>query len=273
MDRLKNLIVIALAISAVSANRICPGAPSSAYGNGLLGCTKPICIVAGGGLRPSPDPTKYYQCAGPSISYEMKCAPGTCFSFEYQVCVHPRDWIDNCQRSIATPKPEVPEVVTTERPVEVITTEKPVEVVTTVKTTELPTEVPTTEQVPENTVSTTPPETTKTVETTPFSNSPTEEITTLPPTTEIIRNIQNCPGSDPATLLDNIQSDCEPLTCNNVFFTENRRFPTKDPSYYYFCFNEKALGQQRCPTDTCFDYLTQECVPPSQWRNVCSGLK
>lgn len=79
---------------------LCPGSPESSYGFGQLSCSRPVCLVAGGGgLFPSPDPTSYFVCVGHDWSVEMRCAPGSCFSLKYQGCVHPRDWTDICDRS------------------------------------------------------------------------------------------------------------------------------------------------------------------------------
>lgn len=122
MDLLNSLFLLILALSAVAANSICPGAPPSAYGNGILDCEPPSCTAAGSDLIPSPDPTKFFQCAGPGFSAEMKCAPGTCFSLQFQVCVHPRDWTDSCQRLVATPEPEYTEDTTTDWPFDEETT-------------------------------------------------------------------------------------------------------------------------------------------------------
>lgn len=194
------LVPLALALSLVQANTICPGAPSSSYGNGLLGCTRPVCLASGGGLRPSADPTKFFVCAGLNIDYEMSCAPGTCFSYEYQVCVHPRDWTDDCLRA------QEPTVA--------------------------------------------PPEM--------LSNEPD-------------RSVQICPSSDPNTLSYGAE-DCDPFQCSADLNASNRKFPSKNPLYFYYCFTDTVLSQERCPTGTCFDYGRQLCVLPSEWQNYCSGL-
>lgn len=84
----------------VCGNILCPGSPESSYGHGQLPCSPPLCLVAGGGgLFPSPDPTRYFVCAGLDWGVEMRCAPGTCFSLQIQGCVHHEDWKDVCNRS------------------------------------------------------------------------------------------------------------------------------------------------------------------------------
>lgn len=120
MNLLRSFAVVLAAFSvATTANQLCPGASSASYGNGQLACTQPVCLVSGGGLRPSSDPTKFFVCAGPGINYEMSCAPQTCFSYSKQTCVHPNDWTDICQRHQASETT----TITTEEPT--TTTQEP----------------------------------------------------------------------------------------------------------------------------------------------------
>lgn len=288
MNLLKSLVTFALALSVANANTVCPGAPSTSYGGGMLGCVRPICIVAGGGLLPSPDPTKYFVCAGPSLNYEMSCAPGTCFSFQYQVCVHPRDWVDTCQRSeaITTEAPAttqapttLPEVPSTEAPTTTKAPETSPTTLPAVPSTEAPVTTPSTEAP-----STAAPVTTE-APVTPSASTTEAPVTTVASTTlapvttepavpaasEPTRSVQICPGSD-RTAVNYGPLDCGPFVCTTELYAANAKVPTPDPLYFYFCFNDKALGQERCPTGTCFDYGAQGCVDPSVWQNYCHGL-
>lgn len=232
-------VPLALAWSVIQANTICPGAPSSSYGNGLLGCTRPVCLASGGGLRPSADPTKFFVCAGLNIDYEMSCAPGTCFSYEYQVCVHPRDWTDDCLRA------QGPTTTTTQKHT------------TTTTTTQEPTT--TTTQEPSTSTTTTTQELSTTV-------APPEVLSNEP-----ARSVQICPSSDPNTISYGAE-DCDPFQCSADLKASYRKFPSKNPLYFYYCFTDDVLSQERCPTGTCFDYGRQQCVLPSEWQNYCSGL-
>lgn len=93
------VLLVALPLKIVVANTACPGAPESSYKNGQLSCDRPSCPAGtAGSFYASPDPTRYFVCAGPDRSYEMRCAPGSCFSPKSQGCVNPRDWTDFCQR-------------------------------------------------------------------------------------------------------------------------------------------------------------------------------
>lgn len=86
----------------VGADTICPGAPLSSYGKGHLKCDKPVCTQSLSYIFPSLDPTKFYRCAGSTRVDEQSCADGTCFSEKGQGCVFPRDWVDECIRSVPT---------------------------------------------------------------------------------------------------------------------------------------------------------------------------
>lgn len=107
MNLLKICFLVASSLCVVvNGKETCPGAPLTSYGNGQLACAAPICIFSGSALTPSSDPTKYFVCAGPNRYYEMPCAPGTCFSSKEQTCVHPWEWVEECQ-SNAYPVPQI----------------------------------------------------------------------------------------------------------------------------------------------------------------------
>uniref|UniRef100_A0A1B0D0Y4 Chitin-binding type-2 domain-containing protein n=1 Tax=Phlebotomus papatasi TaxID=29031 RepID=A0A1B0D0Y4_PHLPP len=78
----------------------CPGAQDGQYAPGPHSCAPPPCTWdqwQDEKLYPTRDPTKFYQC-GPGVGnlYVMPCAPGTCFSFDVQGCVHVYDWKNPC---------------------------------------------------------------------------------------------------------------------------------------------------------------------------------
>ncbi|XP_055697274.1 integumentary mucin C.1-like [Phlebotomus papatasi] len=78
----------------------CPGAAQHQYEAGPHSCEPPPCTAEQwlkGTLLPTRDPTKFFQC-GPGVGnlFIMPCAPGTCFSFDHQVCVHNYDWKNPC---------------------------------------------------------------------------------------------------------------------------------------------------------------------------------
>lgn len=79
---------------------ICPGATDSQHDPGTMSCAAPQCTIQEwltGTLWPTRDPIFFYQCGPGSGNLETKtCAPGTCFSFQDQVCVHPRNWRNDC---------------------------------------------------------------------------------------------------------------------------------------------------------------------------------
>lgn len=84
----------------VGALGVCDGAPDSAYVPGELDCAAPACTEeqywANTHFATS-NPRTFWQCPGISWVQEMPCAPGTCFSFTHQVCVHARDWVNQCK--------------------------------------------------------------------------------------------------------------------------------------------------------------------------------
>lgn len=47
-------------------------------------------------LFPTRNPRTFFQCANQANVVEMPCAPGTCFDFRQQVCIHARDWVNQC---------------------------------------------------------------------------------------------------------------------------------------------------------------------------------
>lgn len=276
-------VLIALAVCIANANILCPGAPVSAYGKGELECSKPICLASGGALRPSSNPKKYFVCAGPNLSYEMNCAPGTCFSHKSQGCVHPVNWRDSCVQQNPV-EPEVP-AKPTEAPVTNPTepsgdiTTKPTEVPATNPTnpTEAPVEIinptePSGEITPNPTE--VPTEVPATIPTKPTDapivdpTNPTEPSIVVD---DVPRNVQVCPGSDPVTLTYGDQ-DCNSFVCTSELKQSNRRWPTKNPQYYAFCFTDSVFSEMRCPGNTCFDYGRQACVDPALWQNYCHGL-
>ncbi|GAB0090089.1 hypothetical protein DMENIID0001_047650 [Sergentomyia squamirostris] len=78
---------------------VCWGPPPA---NGGLSCTAPSCSfdeMNRNLLFPSRTPTQFFRCAGVGFPVIINCAPGTCFDFVQQVCVHPRDWSNSCSAS------------------------------------------------------------------------------------------------------------------------------------------------------------------------------
>lgn len=78
---------------------LCKGAPESAYVRGSmdcdpLECTKEQYVV--GTLFPTRNPRSFWQCANVGWIQEMPCGAGTCFDFKKQVCIHARDWVNQC---------------------------------------------------------------------------------------------------------------------------------------------------------------------------------
>lgn len=77
----------------------CVGAPDSAYLPGTMDCNALACTSQqyfNGTLYPTRNPQTFWQCANVNWIEEMPCAPGTCFDFKEQVCVHPIDWVNYC---------------------------------------------------------------------------------------------------------------------------------------------------------------------------------
>lgn len=79
---------------------VCPGASDSQHNPGTMSCFRPECTMTqwlDGVLYPTRDPTHFFQCGpGTGNLFIMPCAPGTCFSFRRQVCIHIRDWQNDC---------------------------------------------------------------------------------------------------------------------------------------------------------------------------------
>lgn len=77
----------------------CPGAPDSAYTPGTMDCNALTCTqnqYLNGTLYPTRNPQTFWQCANIGWIEEMPCAPGTCFDYHQQVCVHVVDWVNQC---------------------------------------------------------------------------------------------------------------------------------------------------------------------------------
>ena len=78
----------------------CEGATDEQHNPGTMSCFRPECTLEqwlNGTLYPTRDPNFFFQCGpGTGNLYTMPCAPGTCFSFRHQVCVHVRDWQNDC---------------------------------------------------------------------------------------------------------------------------------------------------------------------------------
>ncbi|XP_059622888.1 mucin-2-like [Phlebotomus argentipes] len=80
--------------------QLCPGAEPHQYVPGNHSCTAPTCTYdqwLDGTLYPTLSPVEFYQCGPEGYLYTMPCAPGTCFSYDHQVCVHFRDWVYQCE--------------------------------------------------------------------------------------------------------------------------------------------------------------------------------
>lgn len=78
----------------------CEGAPETAYVRGTMDCQPLECTKDqywAGKLYPTKNPRSFYQCANVEWLKEMPCGRGTCFDFKQQVCVHARDWVNQCQ--------------------------------------------------------------------------------------------------------------------------------------------------------------------------------
>lgn len=170
----------------------CKGASEANSVPGIETCAAPKCtnqIVATNKLLPHRDPTKFYQC-GPGLNYYvMPCGPGTCFSFNRQVCVHPYQWKNPCaDEVIVTPPPTTTtEATTTTTPEDITTTNAPeTEIEPDITTPENPTTTTEPDITTPETISTTSePETTTqevTTEIEPESTTPVE-ITTIEPET------------------------------------------------------------------------------------------
>lgn len=77
----------------------CVGAPESAYSRGTMDCEPLECTkeqYTRGTLYPTRNPRSFFQCANVNWLIEMPCAVGTCFDFKEQVCIHARDWVNQC---------------------------------------------------------------------------------------------------------------------------------------------------------------------------------
>lgn len=88
----------------------------------------------------------------------------------------------------------------------------------------------------------------------------TTTTTTPPPFTGKI-----CPG---ATNVRPGDDKCERPICYS--FIDRKKYPTKEPKEYYFCWFFFFSGISRCPGQTCFDKNRQECVNAAEWRNSCN---
>ena len=113
-----SVVFLALVPFMSATDFSCPGASVASSLPGTLDCSAPTCsadVMVSSRLFPHEDPRMFYQC-GPGLSYyEMHCAPGTCFSPQSQVCVHPFQWKNSC-------KVADPPVISTEKPEETTST-------------------------------------------------------------------------------------------------------------------------------------------------------
>lgn len=78
---------------------VCPGAAPTAYAPGTMDCKAIGCSrdqYFNETLYPTRNPQTFWQCANVGWIEEMPCAPGTCFDFKKQVCVHSYDWVNHC---------------------------------------------------------------------------------------------------------------------------------------------------------------------------------
>lgn len=85
--------------SQASSSGVCNGAPATAYMPGTMDCNSLPCTEVqykNETLYPTRNPATFWQCANIGWIEEMPCAPGTCFDFQKQVCVHAADWVNYC---------------------------------------------------------------------------------------------------------------------------------------------------------------------------------
>lgn len=86
-------------LSQQNTSGMCPGANPTAYAPGTMDCNPVSCSQAeylSETLYPTRNPASFWQCANVGWIEEMPCAPGTCFDFKKQVCVHAADWVNHC---------------------------------------------------------------------------------------------------------------------------------------------------------------------------------
>lgn len=86
-------------LSQPNALGVCDGAPATAYLPGPMDCNAIPCAeqqYLNETLYPTRNPKTFWQCANVGWIEEMPCAPGTCFDFNKQVCVHAIDWVNHC---------------------------------------------------------------------------------------------------------------------------------------------------------------------------------
>lgn len=77
----------------------CAGAPESAYVRGTMDCEPLACTreqYTVGKLYPTRNPQSFYQCANVDWLTVRPCGAATCFDFKQQVCIHARDWVNQC---------------------------------------------------------------------------------------------------------------------------------------------------------------------------------
>lgn len=79
---------------------ICKDAPEAAYVRGTMDCDPVACTkeqYQTNTLYPTRNPRSFWQCANVGWIEEMPCGAGTCFDFKEQVCIHARDWVNQCK--------------------------------------------------------------------------------------------------------------------------------------------------------------------------------
>lgn len=290
----------------------CKGASEANSVPGIETCAAPKCtneIVAINKLLPHRDPTKFYQC-GPGLNYYvMPCGPGTCFSFNRQVCVHPYEWKNPCaDEVIVTPPPgTTTEATTTEKsttPEDITTTNVPEtttpEDITTTNGPETTTQEVTTEKEPESTtpveITTIEPETTTNIEiTTPYpeeTTSQTEETTPgytstnnpwIETTTQIITTTEQSFETSESIETSTVNPTTEFTTeIDSSTTSEEQRFETETSTSYEELSTETTAATTKkpftgkvCPgvDPLTVESGTMDCLAPTTCTDETKGVK
>lgn len=63
---------------------------------------------------------------------------------------------------------------------------------------------------------------------------------------------------------------CSKPECTTEEYESNRLFASEDPTQFYRCAHVNSPVTFNCHPALCYDEMSQSCVWPANWRNVCS---
>lgn len=120
------------------------------------------------------------------------------------------------------------------------------------------------------------PTTTTTTSTTTSTSTTTESTSTTEASTSIAPIIEEssyageiCPNVD-ASKVTAGSDRCDRPLCSFDSILKKRKFPSRKPQKYYYCWFFFIASLVDCEKGLCFDKSSQRCVSPLEWKNSCN---